>query len=209
MSYSQEDRTIALAGVFQVAQLVKDIAREGKSNQVSIESSLESLLNFDAPDVISVFGNISGVIQGLRTLQNQLDSKTQNRNIDITRYAITLIHLQRKLEKNPAMLDEISLRLETVKSQLDYFDLSHANTIAKLAEIYKTTISTMLPKIMIEGEQIYLSNNNNADKIRALLLAGIRSAVLWKQTGGSRLQLLFSRKKYLNSAKKLSEKITP
>lgn len=208
MSYSQEDRTIALAGVFQVAQLVKDIAREGKSNQVSIESSLESLLNFDAPDVISVFGNISGVIQGLRTLQNQLDSKTQNRNIDITRYAITLIHLQRKLEKNPAMLDEISSRLETVKSQLDYFDLSHTNTIAKLAEIYKTTISTMLPKIMIEGEQVYLSNNNNADKIRALLLAGIRSAVLWKQTGGSRLQLLFSRKKYLNSAKKLSEKIT-
>ena len=209
MSYSQEDRTIALAGVFQVAQLVKDIAREGISNQVSIESSLESLLNFDAPDVISVFGNISGVIQGLRTLQNQLDSKTQNRNIDITRYAITLIHLQRKLEKNPAMLDEISSRLETVKSQLDYFDLSHANTIAKLAEIYKTTISTMLPKIMIEGEQVYLSNNNNADKIRALLLAGIRSAVLWKQTGGSRLQLLFSRKKYLNSAIKLSEKITP
>lgn len=209
MPYSQEDKTVALAGVFQVAQLVKDIAREGKSNQVSIESSLESLLNFDAPDVISVFGNISGVIQGLRTLQNQLDSETQNRNIDITRYAITLIHLQRKLEKNPAMLDEISSRLESVKSQLDYFDLSHTNTIAKLAEIYKTTISTMLPKIMIEGEQVYLSNNNNADKIRALLLAGIRSAVLWKQTGGSRLQLLFSRKKYLNTAKKLSEKINP
>lgn len=206
MSYSQEDRTIALAGVFQVAQLVKDIAREGKSNQAAIESSLESLLNFDAPDVISVFGNISGVIQGLRTLQNQLDSKTQNRNIDITRYAITLIHLQKKLEKNPAMMDDISTRLETVKSQLDYFDLSHTNTMAKLADIYKTTISTMLPKIMIEGEQVYLSNNNNADKIRALLLAGIRSAVLWRQTGGSRLQLLFSRKKYLASARTLSEK---
>ncbi len=209
MSYSQEDRTIALAGVFQVAQLVKDIAREGKSNQAAIESSLESLLNFDAPDVISVFGNISGVIQGLRTLQNQLDSKTQNRNIDITRYAITLIHLQKKLEKNPAMMDDISTRLETVKSQLDYFDLSHTNTIAKLADIYKTTISTILPKIMIEGEQVYLSNTNNSDKIRALLLAGIRSAVLWRQTGGSRLQLLFSRKKYLISAKKLSKRINP
>lgn len=209
MTYSQEDKTIALAGVFQAAQLVKDIAREGKSNHAAIESSLESLLNFDAPTVISVFGNLSGVIQGLRTLQNQLDNSTQSRNIDITRYAITLIHLQRKLEKNPAMLEEISSRLDSVKSQLDYFDLSHPNTIAKLAEIYKTTISTMLPKIMIEGEQVYLSNNSNADKIRALLLAGIRSAVLWKQTGGSRLQLLFSRKKYLNSTKKLSEKINP
>lgn len=209
MSYSQEDRTIALAGVFQVAQLVKDIAREGKSNQAAIESSLESLLNFDTPTVISVYGDLSGIIQGLRTLQNQLDNTTRSRNIDVTRYAITLIHLQRKLEKNPEMLEEISSRLESVKSQLDYFDLSHVNTIAKLAEIYKTTISTMLPKIMIEGEQVYLSNNTNADKIRALLLAGIRSAVLWRQTGGSRLQLLFSRKKYLSSAKKLSEKINP
>ena len=207
MSYSQEDRTIALAGVFQVAQLVKEIAREGKSNQAAVESSLESLLNFDAPDVISVFGNLSGIIQGLRTLQNQLDNKTQNRNTDITRYAITLVHLQRKLEKNPEMLDQISSRLDTVKSQLDYFDLSHTNTIAKLADIYKTTISTLLPKIIVEGEQVYLSNNTNADKIRALLLAGIRAAVLWRQTGGTRLQLLFSRKKYLNSAKYLSDKI--
>ncbi|MCK5334747.1 MAG: high frequency lysogenization protein HflD, partial [Gammaproteobacteria bacterium] len=159
------------------------------------------------PDVISVFGNLSGIIQGLRTLQNQLDNKTQNRNTDITRYAITLVHLQRKLEKNPEMLDQISSRLDTVKSQLDYFDLSHTNTIAKLADIYKTTISTLLPKIIVEGEQVYLSNNANADKIRALLLAGIRAAVLWRQTGGTRLQLLFSRKKYLNSAKYLSDKI--
>lgn len=206
MTYSQEDKTIALAGVFQAAQLVKDIAREGKSNHAAIESSIESLLNFDAPDVTSVYGNVSGIIQGLRTLQNQLDNKTQNRNIDITRYAITLVHLQKKLDKKPEMIDEISTRLDTVKSQLDYFDLSHPNTIAKLAEIYKTTISTILPKIMIEGEQVYLSNNNNADKIRALLLAGIRAAVLWNQTGGSRLQLLFSRKKYIASAKLLTDK---
>jgi len=207
MNYSQEDKTIALAGVFQAAQLVRDIAWQGKSNQIALESSLESLLNFEAPDVVSVFGNITGVIQGLRTIENQLDSSTKKRDTEVTRYAITLIHLQRKLEKDPEMLDTISQRLEDVKSHLDYFDLSHSNTIAKIAEIYKTTISTMQPKIIVEGEQAYLSNNDNADKIRALLLAGIRAAVLWRQTGGSRLQLLFSRKKYLTSAQSLSKKI--
>ena len=208
MSYSIEEQTVALSGIFQAAQLVKDIAWHGKSNNAAIESSLESLLRFDAPDAVSVFGNLSGVTQGLRTLQNQLDNTANNRNTDITRYAITLVHLQRKLEKNPELLDTISQRLETVKSQLDYFDLSHSNTIAKLADIYKSTISTMQPKIIVEGEQVYLSNNDNADKIRALLLAGIRSAVLWRQTKGSRLQLLFSRKKYLESARTLSKKIT-
>ncbi|MDH5518079.1 MAG: high frequency lysogenization protein HflD [Gammaproteobacteria bacterium] len=207
MAYSQADKTIALAGIYQAAQLVKDIAWQGKTNSTAMESSFESLLNFDAPDVISVYGNLSGIIQGLRTLHNQLDSQSQNRNTDIMRYVITLIHLQRKLEKNPQLLQKVSSRLDTVKSQLDYFDLSHKNTIAKLADIYKSTISTIQPKIIVEGEQVYLSNNDNADKIRALLLAGIRAAVLWRQTGGSRLQLIFSRKKYVKTAIELSKKI--
>ncbi len=207
MTYSQEDRTIALAGIFQAASLVKDIAWHGKSNQAAVESSIESLLQFDAPDVISIYGNIAGIIHGLRVLQNQLDNHSPERNADVTRYVVTLIHLQKKLEKNPEMLTEISDRLEQIKSQLDYFDLSHSNTISKIAEVYKTTISTMQPKIIVEGEQIYLSNNENADKIRALLLAGIRSSLLWQQTGGSRLQLLFSRKKYLKSARELADKL--
>ncbi|MDH5393173.1 MAG: high frequency lysogenization protein HflD [Gammaproteobacteria bacterium] len=207
MPYTQTDKTIALAGIYQAAQLVKDIAWQGKTNPTAMASSLESLLNFNAPDVLSVYGDLSGIIQGLRTLQNQLDNQSQNRNTDIMRYVITLIHLQRKLEKNPEILDQISSRLDSVKSQLDYFDLSHKNTIAKLADIYKTTISTIQPKIIVEGEQVYLSNNDNADKIRALLLAGIRAAVLWRQTGGSRLQLIFARNKYVKTARELAKKI--
>jgi len=207
MTYSQEDRTIALAGIFQAASLVKDIAWHGKSNQAAVESSIESLLQFDVPDVISIYGNITGIVHGLRVLQNQLDNHSPERNADVTRYVVTLVHLQKKLTKNPEMLTGISDKLEQIKSQLEYFDLSHPNTISKIAEVYKTTISTMQPKIIVEGEQVYLSNNDNADKIRALLLAGIRASLLWQQTGGSRLQLLFSRKKYLSVAKELSNKI--
>lgn len=207
MTYSQEDKTIALAGIFQAAELVKDIAWHGKANQAAVEASIESLLQFDAPDVVSIYGNITGIIQGLRTLENQLGNKSDNRNTDVTRYVITLIHLQRKLEKSDGMLDEISQRLEKIKSQLDYFDLSHPNTLSKMADVYKSTISTLQPKIIVEGEQAYLSNNANADKIRVLLLAGIRAALLWRQTGGSRLQLLFSRNKYLKTARALSGKI--
>jgi len=105
------------------------------------------------------------------------------------------------------MLDEISQRLEKIKSQLDYFDLSHPNTLSKIADVYKTTVSTLQPKIIVEGEQAYLSSNANADKIRVLLLAGIRAALLWRQTGGSRLQLLFYRGKYVKTARALSNKV--
>lgn len=44
----------------------------------------------------------------------------------------------------------------------------------------------------------HLQDSRNADKVRALLLAGIRSAMLWRQLGGRRWQLLFSRRKLLD-----------
>ena len=207
MSQSQEDKTLALAGIFQAAHLVRNIAWEGKTNIPAMTTSFESLLRFDAPDVISVYGDLSGIIDGLRTLINQLGSDTNQRDIDITRYVITLVHLERKLVSNPEMLDTVSRKLETVKEQLDYFDLSHENTIAKIADIYKTTISTLQPRIVVQGDQVYLTNQDNANKIRALLLAGIRSAVLWRQCGGSRIQFLFGRKKYLNTAEMLLNKV--
>jgi high frequency lysogenization protein len=45
------------------------------------------------------------------------------------------------------------------------------------------------------------------EKVRALLLAGIRAAVLWRQVGGSRLQILFSRAKIKAAAEKILQQI--
>ena len=44
----------------------------------------------------------------------------------------------------------------------------------------------------------HLQVSSNAARIRALLLAGIRSARLWRQLGGSRWQMVFSRRRLLN-----------
>ncbi|PMC26181.1 lysogenization regulator HflD, partial [Klebsiella aerogenes] len=40
-------------------------------------------------------------------------------------------------------------------------------------------------------------------------LAGIRSAVLWHQVGGGRLQLMFSRNRLVNQAKQILAHLTP
>ena len=45
----------------------------------------------------------------------------------------------------------------------------------------------------------HLQQTDTAAKIRALLLAGIRSARLWRQLGGHRWQLIFSRRKLLDA----------
>ena len=90
------------------------------------------------------------------------------------------------------------------KSQAEHFGSStHENVFASIGELYSTTVSTLKPKVIVQGEQGHLSNSNNAAKVRTLLLAGIRSAVLWRQCGGRRLGLIFSRKKLLNQTKEL------
>ncbi|MDH5230485.1 MAG: DUF489 family protein, partial [Gammaproteobacteria bacterium] len=80
---------------------------------------------------------------------------------------------------------------------------THENVVANLAGIYTDTISTIPPRIVVSGEQGYLNNTENANKVRALLLALMRSAILWKQKGGRRWHVLLKRGKIMAAAKNL------
>lgn len=202
MIHSKYDQTLSLAGIYQAASLVKQIANTGKANTAHIESSLETLFRFDVDSVDEVYGSIAGVSHGIKILHQHLVDRS-SRDIEITKYVLSLIMLEKKLSATPAMLDEISERLNKIESQFDFFSLSHDNTFAKLGQIYKDTISTLGPKIIVTGEQPYLSSESNASKVRALLLAGIRSAVLWRQCGGSRWQFLFGRRAYITECENI------
>ena len=202
MSHSKFDQTLALAGIYQCASLVKQIANTGMANQAHIESSIETLFRFDVNNVEEVYGNVAAVSHGVKILLEHL-SDSSNKDIEITRYVISLIMLERKLSRNNEMLEEIDKKLKDIESQFNFFPLNHENTYAKIGHLYKNTISTLGPKIIINGEQPHLSNERNASKVRALLLAGIRSAVLWNQCGGSRWQFLFGRRAYITECKKI------
>jgi len=67
--------------------------------------------------------------------------------------------------------------------------------ISYLAALYQDTISQLPFRIHVTGKVEYLRDTLVANKIRALLLAGIRSAVLWHQLGGRRWHLFFYRKR--------------
>jgi len=202
MTHNKFDQTLALAGIYQAASLVKQIANKGIANSAHIESSIETLFRFDADRVEDVYGSVAGVHHGLKILHVHLN-KGLTRDIEITKYVISLSMLEKKLSRNKKMLDEISNRLNKIEDQFDFFSLNHENTYAKLGQLYKDTISTLGPKIIVSGEQPYLSNEINANKVRALLLAGIRSAVLWDQCGGSRWQFLFGRQAYVTECENI------
>ena len=201
MQHSKREQTIALAGVFQAASLVQQIANKGMVNTAVMESSLETLFRFDSDTTEGVFGNIAGVGTGLRVLSDQLAAFKSKRNIEVTQYVISLLVLERKISSNAHMLDKITDTLAEIETSLEFFSLMHENVFAKLSALYKETASTLEPKIIVHSEQSYLSNENNASKVRALLLAGLRSAVLWRQCNGSRWHILFGRKSYIREAK--------
>ena len=197
------DKTLALAGIFQATALVKNIAVNGLTDKHDFEICIRSIFETDPESVEAVYGQVEYLRTGLTTLIEQLGEKSSQRDIDIARYVISLLHLQGKLSKNKIMLDALANGIERARRQTEHFHITHENVIANLADMYSETISQIPPKIMVSGENQYLSNPEQANKIRALLLAGMRSAVLWAQLGGSRWQILLRRRRFSQEAERI------
>ena len=195
-----ESRTLAFAGVFRAASLVNTLANKGTLSDDDLRISVESIFETDPNDVVQVFGKIENLSVGFTTLLNQLGKDSQNRNIDIARYVVTMLFLERRLMKNSEMLETMSTGVELATRQSEHFSTTHENVIANLADLYSRTISELGPRIMVNGEQSYLETTAISNKIRTILLAGIRSAVLWQQLGGRRWHVIFNRNKYLKIA---------
>jgi high frequency lysogenization protein len=111
--------------------------------------------------------------------------------------------LERKLAKRDDMLQIMGSRLDQIQQQVQHFGLVHDNVIAACGGLYQDTLSTFSQRIQVQGDMRHLQQPSNAAKIRALLLTGIRAARLWRQLGGHRWQLVFSRRKLLNELRPL------
>jgi len=188
------NQTIALAGVAQAAALVQQLATRGTCDQEALSASIGSVLKIDSANVLDVYGGLPGLKFGLKQLQAQMTGYKVE-NPEQARYAATLVFLENQLSSRKDLLDAIRSGVEKAQAQSEHFGPMHENVLANLGEIYHSTISTLQPRIMVNGEQAYLSRPDIVNKIRALLLAGIRSVILWKQCGGARWKFIFYRKK--------------
>ncbi len=199
-----EQQTIALAGVYQAVALVDSLAHSGQADADAMEKSLYSVFQTDADSTTEIFSGLDGVRYGLQKLQKQLTSPAREQ-IGTTHYSISVLLLSGKLLKNPEKLNQISKGIKAAAAKLDLYDYTHSNQIAALADIYSSNISDLSPRIMVKGDPLHLQNPETRNRVRALLLAGIRAAILWRQLGGSRIQLLFKRKLLVKTAKQLVE----
>jgi high frequency lysogenization protein len=198
-----DNRIIALAGLYQSVDLVSQIAWRGVAEPAPFEVSLASLFKVDADSYADVFGGAPGLKAGLHVLHAQLTDDDKQRQLERTRYAVTLLHLENKLRRNRFLTEVIQQGIAEAHAQLAHFELTHINVISRLADVYQRSISRLRPAVVVRGDQSYLTNPDNVSRVRALLLAGIRAAVLWRQAGGTRWRLLFGRQTLLHAVDRL------
>jgi high frequency lysogenization protein len=203
MKKTLTDQTLALAGMFQAAAQVQQVARKGRVDSEPFDALLKSIVTTEVANAEEAYGGVASLKEGLRALIANLGSDPGRRDVEQTRYVITLLHLERKLVKNRRLLDAIVRGIDNARRQAEHFPLTHENVIASFADVYANSVSTLTPRIMVTGEHGYLNQPESANKVRALLLAGMRAAILWRWAGGGRFRLLFNRRRYLEEAERL------
>jgi high frequency lysogenization protein len=199
-----EQQAIALAGVAQAARLVDQISKTGTYPLEFLEASIHSLFAFDAENPAAIFGGIAGVKLGLNNLSSLLASRQAEENRDLVRYVFSMLYLERKFAADPDMMSVVRARLEHASFRAEHF-ANHVNDVChSVSGIYQDTLSKLKFRIKVTGSAQHLQDQKNADIIRALLLAGLRSAFMWRQLGGRRWKLLVQRRRLLQASQNLS-----
>ncbi len=211
MAKNYYDITLAMAGICQSAHLVQQLAHQGQCDSDSLKVSLQSLLDLNPSSTLAVYGNDEANLRfGLETLLAVLNtSSREGLGAELTRYTLSLMVLERKLGNNSQALDELSRRIAQLDRQLAHYELESDTLMSAMAAIYVDVISPLGPRIQVTGSPAVLQNSQVQSKVRATLLAGIRAAVLWRQVGGGRLQLMFSRNRLVNEAKRILANMSP
>ncbi|MGA9573930.1 MAG: DUF489 family protein [Lysobacterales bacterium] len=197
------EKIMALSGVFQATELVRQAANHGTWSGYSADTCLDSLLAIEADSVEDIFGGVNRLRLGTETLISVLQG--DRRYMESLSYVLTILQLESNFRKKSGMQAHIGAELLPIAEIDDGTGIHEIKDLQakKIAELYTRTISTLSPRIVVNGRPQHLQVERTVDWIRTMLFAGLRSAVLWRQLGGGRFSLMFGRKKMLEQAQSL------
>lgn len=205
---SVANRTIALSGMYQAAQCVIDLATKGECDPFFYESSIKSLFSFEPESTLDVFGgDLKNIELGIKGVRHFYDQKGTPNHQQMIKTLLSMIALHKQAAKEQDMLKVIHSRLTHIEYKQAHFS-DDDNVIANsLSGLYQDTLSQLKFRIIVQGNIQHLNNKVISDKIRALLLAGFRATLLWRQVGGTRWQLVFKRSEMEKSSQALLDHI--
>ncbi len=201
-------QTLALASLFQSAEMIDRIAHGKPVNNAAFDCSIDSLFTLEAGSLEEIYGQGEGLLPGLRALVNYLGGQVRMPDRQVIYYVMSMIKLERKLIRDAAISTQVQQGLRQIQQQSEQFGLSPVARLHRIDGLYQDTLSHFQPRVIVQGDQTVLSRGDNTSRIRALLLAGVRGAVLWRQRGGSRLKLVFLRRRIVGEAQRILDRIT-
>jgi high frequency lysogenization protein len=213
-SQQQENKTIALAGVYLALDQIQTLAWHGTCDQACLKTSIDSLFSENPQSFIEVYGSVSALENGLEALKSSLSNAQDPLCMERNKYLKKLMYLSKKFNNNNILQDQIGTTLNLISSDIvlnkedpgatntdhsqqpQYAHYPSQHMINRIAELYRNTLSTIKPKIIIYGQANILATADHAATIRALLLCAVRGTQLWYQAGGSGLSIVLNRSKY-------------
>lgn len=184
-------RVLALAGMLQSLQEVRHLAENGQVNQARLHTAIDSVLRIDADSVAEVYGGVAPVADGLRTLIGYIDSRVAD--AQLPKLGMSVLQLEASFAKDDDAMEGVRSDVARLVGRAHNDGATHPDVLAKLGEIYSRHLSPLKPKVMVQGSPHYLGQPQVIGEIRALLLSALRSAVLWRQLGGSQWDFLLKR----------------
>lgn len=194
MANSMQGQALGFSAMAQAATLVHRIATAEPISARDCDTLVYSLFQFNPNSPSDVYGEQANLKTGKTAALNLLQSSgSATEKPIIMRYCASIIRLAKELNRNSELATAVASRLEHAERFVNDFSSDDSNRYSTLAGVYTDTLSKLPHRIHVQGNPEQLKNRANADKIRTLLLAGVRAAMLWQQCGGRRLNFVFKR----------------
>ena len=191
-THPMSERVLALAGLAQALAQVRRIADTGQANENVLATSLDSIFRIDADTAATVYGGRENLRPGLMLLRDYFGG--QPRDEQLPRLALAVMQLERRFVQDDDMAHKVQRGIQAQSDTAGQSGSTHPDVLAALGSLYAETLSHLRPRVLVQGNPHYLGQPSVVAEVRAVLLAAVRSAVLWRQLGGSLWDFMLRRR---------------
>lgn len=205
--------TIALAALYQCCSQINRVARTGYVDPYATAALIRSLVITNPNSIDDIYAPKTlqvGFKMIIDSMSNSVSDKSAD-TLEVSKMVFKIIGLEQVIERNSMVFNRLGQEIDKLRdlclqrySDYEQGDPDHVldpDCIKDFSSLYESLISQNFPRLIIYGEQVHLMQTQNQEMIRALILCGIRAAVLWRQVGGRRRFLIFRRKAIVECAR--------
>jgi high frequency lysogenization protein len=195
-----DSRVLALAGMVQALRQVRRIAETGEADSAVLATATDSVFRIDAASPEEVYGHADALKPGMQLLLDYFSGGGSEAKDDLLpRLALAVMQLERRFVREGVTAEKVHEGILALAPQAERLGSTHPDVLNALGGLYADTVSHLRPRVMVQGNPHYLGQAAIVSEIRAVLLAALRSAVLWRQLGGSLWDFVLRRRALVGS----------